>query len=352
MTKAFDNKDEILIKYLLGELPEKEAEDFEDEILLDPELSEREQIVKMILIDNYVRGEMTAGEMSRFEQGFLIIPENRERVEDARLFHDELDLLRKEGRQGQKEVWGWVLPAWLGSPAIASALAVLLVALSAALLYLYIRSPSPPMNPPQDKVQSPRQPGESDAGKDSPPSNENKGDGELANSDKRTDEPTGVEANPAPSAGADRRPRELAWLSAPKRGHRIDERIDDSNPDSRGSSNNTPVIPVKGDGRLVRMELVLNEKDEKAYLAKGCCEIEVIHWKRQKEDVVLPRQTKKVDKVVRKGEVEYIVTIDIPSGRLKDEELYYIRNYSTIKLNTYFKVDKKTAEVDRKIAKD
>lgn len=96
MTEAPDEKDELLARYVLNELSEGENEDLEDEMVLDEELAERRQTVEMNLIDSYVMDEMSPGERLRFENGFLLFPENRLKVEEARMLHDNLRLLRKE----------------------------------------------------------------------------------------------------------------------------------------------------------------------------------------------------------------------------------------------------------------
>src|SRR5436305_5086091 len=94
--EAFDDRDAILVRYLLNELSKDENEEIEDGMVLDPEFSERAQAVETNLIESYVLDEMSAEEKARFEKGFFIFPENRERVEDARAFHEALRARRRE----------------------------------------------------------------------------------------------------------------------------------------------------------------------------------------------------------------------------------------------------------------
>jgi hypothetical protein len=103
MIEALDDKDGLIARYLLNELSESENEDLEDEMVLDDELAERRQTVEMNLIDSYVMDEMSPDERHRFESGFLLFPENRLKVEEARMLHESLSLLRKEQAGEQPE---------------------------------------------------------------------------------------------------------------------------------------------------------------------------------------------------------------------------------------------------------
>jgi len=96
MIETAAGKDNLLVKYLLHELPEREVEELEEEMLRDDELFERMQVVEMKLIDSYVRGEMTEEEKSRFQRRFLAIPDNQSKVEEARAFHGSLRVLHQK----------------------------------------------------------------------------------------------------------------------------------------------------------------------------------------------------------------------------------------------------------------
>src|SRR4051794_4437704 len=96
MLEETDQKDEIIIRYLLNETSRAEREDLEDDMVLDDELAERVQTIEMLLIDRYVQQQMSPAEINRFEQGFLLFPENRVRVEDARILHESIGLLLDE----------------------------------------------------------------------------------------------------------------------------------------------------------------------------------------------------------------------------------------------------------------
>jgi cytoskeletal protein RodZ len=103
MLEETDQKDEIIIRYLLNETSRAEREDLEDDMVLDDELAERVQTIEMLLIDRYVQQQMSPAEINRFEQGFLLFPENRVKVEDARILHESSGLLLDE-EQPREEV--------------------------------------------------------------------------------------------------------------------------------------------------------------------------------------------------------------------------------------------------------
>lgn len=75
---------EMLTRYLLGELPEVEQVRIEDRAFRDQEFLARLQDAENDLMDYYARGELSADERARFEQLFLASPSRRERVELAR----------------------------------------------------------------------------------------------------------------------------------------------------------------------------------------------------------------------------------------------------------------------------
>ena len=144
MLETSDSRDEILIRYILNETSKNENEEIEDQIFLNEELSERAQVVEMLLIERYVLGELSDEEKARFEKGFLLLPENREKVEEARMFQESLGLLRRERlaqeSEAQRASRRSRLASWLRMPMLAPALAVLvLLLIGAAVLLFYMR---------------------------------------------------------------------------------------------------------------------------------------------------------------------------------------------------------------------
>ncbi|MGI8997185.1 MAG: anti-sigma factor family protein [Pyrinomonadaceae bacterium] len=77
-------QNELMIRYLLGELPAGEQARVEDEYFARDEAFEQLLAVEDELIDAYVSGELPARQRARFEAHFLSTPRRRERVAFAR----------------------------------------------------------------------------------------------------------------------------------------------------------------------------------------------------------------------------------------------------------------------------
>jgi hypothetical protein len=74
----------VVMRYLLGDLPEETLVQVEDRAFSDPEYLRLIEAVEADLMDAYVRGQLTAPERRRFEEKFLASPERRKKVEFAR----------------------------------------------------------------------------------------------------------------------------------------------------------------------------------------------------------------------------------------------------------------------------
>jgi hypothetical protein len=72
--------DERIIAYLLEELPEEEAEQFEDECFAQERWPEQLRLVEEDLIDNYLRNELGPELRRRFEDNYLTTAARHERV--------------------------------------------------------------------------------------------------------------------------------------------------------------------------------------------------------------------------------------------------------------------------------
>lgn len=106
-------RDEQLVRYLLGELPEEEQSRLEELYFADPELYERLVAAKEELIDDYVRGRLAGRMLARFEGHFLASPERRRRVETARAVRAQA--LSMEGAAPRAETVGVAGPGGLGA---------------------------------------------------------------------------------------------------------------------------------------------------------------------------------------------------------------------------------------------
>jgi len=74
----------LVVRYLLGQLPEEEQLRLEERAFSDQEYLQNVLAVERDLIDEYVRGELSGSERRQFEKLFLASPERRRKVEFAR----------------------------------------------------------------------------------------------------------------------------------------------------------------------------------------------------------------------------------------------------------------------------
>jgi hypothetical protein len=79
-----EKNEELIARYLLGELPEEQQIEIEDRAFADKDFLATITAVENDLIDDYVRQEMSASDRSRFEERFLASAERRKRVEFAK----------------------------------------------------------------------------------------------------------------------------------------------------------------------------------------------------------------------------------------------------------------------------
>jgi len=86
-----DQSENLIRKYLLGELAEADQAALEQELLIDRGKFDRVWAVENELVDSYVRGEMSRAERKRFESHYLASPLHRERVAIAESFLTNID---------------------------------------------------------------------------------------------------------------------------------------------------------------------------------------------------------------------------------------------------------------------
>ncbi len=82
--KTQNEKDELFVRYLLGQLSEEEQRQVEREYFNDDDFYEHLEVVEDDLVDAYVRGRLSASEREYFEKYFLSFADRREKVEFAR----------------------------------------------------------------------------------------------------------------------------------------------------------------------------------------------------------------------------------------------------------------------------
>jgi hypothetical protein len=79
-----ENNEDLLARYLLGQLREPEQERIEQAYLADAEWQERLTVAEDELIDGYVRGTLAEEARRAFEKHFLNVPRRRERIAFAK----------------------------------------------------------------------------------------------------------------------------------------------------------------------------------------------------------------------------------------------------------------------------
>src|SRR5215813_12464202 len=80
-----------LVRYLLGFLPEDEAERLDEQSIVNDDVACRLLSVENDLVDAYIRGTLDAELRHRFESYYLASPRRRQRVKFARRFLAAVD---------------------------------------------------------------------------------------------------------------------------------------------------------------------------------------------------------------------------------------------------------------------
>lgn len=84
MTTTTDNQENLMRRYLLGDLPEAEQLALEAVFFADAKRLEQMQEIETDLVDEYVRGWLSKSEQRQFELHYLVTPDHQERVAFAR----------------------------------------------------------------------------------------------------------------------------------------------------------------------------------------------------------------------------------------------------------------------------
>ena len=79
--------DEQLVRYLLGDLPEDEAESLDERSITDDAIALRLRVLEDELVDRYARGERFGGALERFDRVHRDSPYLQEKVRFAEVLH-------------------------------------------------------------------------------------------------------------------------------------------------------------------------------------------------------------------------------------------------------------------------
>ena len=85
-----DKDEQLLVRYLLGELSEEEQSQLEERYFADDDFYSELRATERDLIDDYVRGRLSGRRREQFESRFMASPERRQKVELARSFQGYL----------------------------------------------------------------------------------------------------------------------------------------------------------------------------------------------------------------------------------------------------------------------
>jgi len=88
---ALRTGDELIVRYLLGLLPDSYREQFDEASIEDDEFAAQLRLVEDDLIDDYVRRKLPADTLERFEAYYLSSPRRRERVRRSAAFLSAVD---------------------------------------------------------------------------------------------------------------------------------------------------------------------------------------------------------------------------------------------------------------------
>lgn len=125
MKAGFLEDHAILVRYLLGELPEAEQEQVEERYFLDAEYSQLRDEVGMDLVDAYVAGTLTPRQREHFDAHYVVTEERRQAVHAACL--SKVYRERLSTSQPARPVWQW-FPSRLGAAWVVPALAMGVIA--------------------------------------------------------------------------------------------------------------------------------------------------------------------------------------------------------------------------------
>jgi hypothetical protein len=103
------NNENLIARYLLGELSEEQQIAIEDRAFADKNYLASITAVENDLIDEYVRNELSGAERQRFEKQFLASTERRKRVEFARALVDvmEEEAVPQKITVRESQSWSW-----------------------------------------------------------------------------------------------------------------------------------------------------------------------------------------------------------------------------------------------------
>ena len=139
------NSENLIARYLLGELSEEQQIEIEDRAFADQKYLASITAVENDLIDEYVRGELSPDARQRFESRFLASAERRKRVEFAKALRtivSESPVPDKRSIQPTKTSWRESLYAFINglNPAARLAFVATAILVVAVAAWLFVQT--------------------------------------------------------------------------------------------------------------------------------------------------------------------------------------------------------------------
>ncbi|PYS41203.1 MAG: hypothetical protein DMF71_11695, partial [Acidobacteria bacterium] len=132
---------ELIRRYLLGQLGDGVREKLEQDLLTSKDLFEELLVVEDELIDEYLSSRLDEEERAAFKQHFLALPERQEKLRFGRAFDSYLlsraTDLRVSNLTPARAQWGW-LPTFFSSPLKLAVFAIVLVALGFGVWLIFL----------------------------------------------------------------------------------------------------------------------------------------------------------------------------------------------------------------------
>jgi anti-sigma factor RsiW len=135
-----NSEEQMLIRYLLGDVSEAEQTQIEDRLFADNEFHEQLLALKSELADDYVRGALSATERARFANRFLHSAAGRQRVAFARAMNEALPDASPATAPvivAATSSWWHSLAGFLRVPALQFAFATAAILLAVGSFWLY-----------------------------------------------------------------------------------------------------------------------------------------------------------------------------------------------------------------------
>ena len=134
------DKEQLLNKFLLGQLSEDDRAAVEDRIISDDDFFERLLVVEDEMIDAYTGDELSAGERKLFETRFHSAPHNLERLEFAKNLRQSLVEKRGESNSGVgvRSGWSTLVQHFRFNRTLAWATAMVMLAVAVGAIWIFI----------------------------------------------------------------------------------------------------------------------------------------------------------------------------------------------------------------------